>query len=265
MIEVFVCGISVAAPGVESWAQARELLSGVRRFETAAMVFPPPLTLSGAERRRSPDSVRLALHVAEQAREMSGLDGAAMASVFGSTTGDGAVMVRGLEMLTGQDCRVSPTDFHNSVHNAAVGYWAIGAGSHQTATSISAGENTFAAALLKASLQAQSGGSPVLLCVYDVPYPEPMHAKRPVSGPFAAAFVLRSQRGARAMARLSLDIAEPAGAPPAAVQPFWRDLFEGNAAARSIALLERLAGIGGAEPVLAGAIGNRALRVSATV
>ena len=57
---------------------------------------------------------------------------------------------------------VSPTRFHNSVHNAAAGYWTIGAGAMQPATAISAFDASFAQGLLEAMVQLdrrQRGGA----------------------------------------------------------------------------------------------------------
>lgn len=261
MMRVWVSGIGVAAAGIADWTQARAAIAGGHTGDSTQEIFPPPVILGGAERRRSPRAVRLALHVAEQARAMSGLDGGEIAAVFGSNTADGVVTVRTLETLTDEAPYVSPTDFHNSVHNAAVGYWAIGAGSHQPATSISAGDDTFAASLLKAAMQTLDGSRPVLLCVYDMPFPEPLRDKLPMIGPFGAALVLEADRGERTIAGISLEIMA-AGAPltrPAGAH--WRALFDGNPAARCIPLLERLAGVGGEEPLVVGAIGGSALGV----
>src|SRR5690606_42059827 len=45
---------------------------------------------------------------------------------------------------------ISRTRFHNSVHNAAAGYWTIGAGCTAAATAVSAGPASFAQGLLEA-------------------------------------------------------------------------------------------------------------------
>ncbi len=58
---------------------------------------------------------------------------------------------------------MSPTQFHNSVHNAAAGYWSIAHGSRQPATCLGAHDWTWAAALLKAVAEVAATGAPVLL------------------------------------------------------------------------------------------------------
>ncbi len=84
---------------------------------------------------------------------------------------------------------------------------------------------------------------PVLLCVYDATLPEPLRAKRPTGPPFAAAFVLAPERGARALARIEVghhaDAA--AGEDERPLTEALRPLAAANPAARSLRLLEHLA------------------------
>ena len=58
---------------------------------------------------------------------------------------------------------LSPTRFHNSVHNAAAGYWSIATGCHQPYSALGAGRYTFANGLFAAALQvcADHGCDPV--------------------------------------------------------------------------------------------------------
>lgn len=246
MMRFGIAGIGIAAPGLPDWVTARGVIAGENPFEPMPLEFRPPETLGGAERRRAPASVRLALDIAEQARLMSGLPGAELAAVFGSMNGDGPVVARCLEHLCETPRYVSPTDFHNSVHNAAVGYWAIGAGSHRGVTSLGASRETFPAALLKAALEVEYTGLPVLLCVYDIPHPPPLGDAVPVAMPFGVAFVLvpEGSKAVAAQAELAssdeeLPVTRPGGT-------FWPDYFDSNPAARSIPVLECLAGRDGA-------------------
>ena len=66
------------------------------------------------------------------------------------------------ETLAGDDpASISPTRFHNSVHNAAAGYWTIGAHCMQAATAISAYDASFAEGLLEALMQLDAGAEAV--------------------------------------------------------------------------------------------------------
>ena len=84
------------------------------------------MLLAPNERRRAGTVMRLALAVAGEAAGMAGLPAAAMRNVFASANGDGAVIHALLEELARPDPQLSPTQFHNSVHNAPAGYWSIG-------------------------------------------------------------------------------------------------------------------------------------------
>jgi hypothetical protein len=48
---------------------------------------------------------------------------------------------------------VSPTLFHNSVHNTPAGYFSIATGIQTASVSLSAGDNTFSAGLIEALTQ----------------------------------------------------------------------------------------------------------------
>ena len=66
-----------------------------------------------------------------------------------SSDGDGEIVHRLCTALASPAAEVSPTDFHNSVHNAATGYWSIGAHSSAPSTALCAYDGSFAAGLLE--------------------------------------------------------------------------------------------------------------------
>ena len=66
------------------------------------------------------------------------------------------------------------------MHNVAAGYWAIATGSMEPSTSLCAHDASFAAGLLEALTQAASADKAVALIAYDQPYPQPLHAVRPI-------------------------------------------------------------------------------------
>jgi hypothetical protein len=236
---------------MDDWPAARAVLRGEREYEPAPPVIEAPPLLSPRERRRTSRTVRLALGAAHQATADSGVAPTDLAAVFGSSCGDGATLNQLLTTLADPEGMVSPTQFHNSVHNAAIGYWSIATGSKLPATSIAAHDFTFAASLLKASVQARADAVPVLMAVYDIPLPGPLHAARPLSDSFAVALVLTADRIESSV--IHLDVAWPADAndPPSpprleALDSLWR----GNPAARALPLLEVLARGDSAELVI---------------
>jgi beta-ketoacyl synthase-like protein len=243
MSPVYVLGVGIWGPGLEGWAGSLPVLQGRLDHDWRQSHPPPPSMLSVNERRRTGPSVRLALTVAQEASAMAGVAPGAIRSVFGTSNGDGPVIHAILETLASPDREVSPTQFHNSVHNAAAGYWSIAAGSQAPAACLGCHDATFAAALLKAAAESVVERAPVLLCVYDAPLPEPLNARRPTSGAFGVALVLAPEPPEAAIARLSVGYsaapADPGAWEPRA--PGLRRLAAANPAARSLRLLEALA------------------------
>jgi len=263
-MRVWLSGIGISAAGVPDWDSARAIVSGDLEFEACDYCYRVPELLSGAERRRCPSSVKLALDVAEQARAMAGVDGADMAGIFASMTGDGPIVTRSLAMLADDPHYLSPTDFHNSVHNAAVGYWAIATGSRHGATSLTAAEDSFAMALLKATMQVLSGSVPVLLCAYDVPFAAPLDVPAGIPVPFGAALVLHAKPPANSLAVLDIMLEEGVTTPSRPLRNFWSGVFDTNPAARIIPLAEQIALMGRGEEAVVniGAVGSSMLSVT---
>jgi hypothetical protein len=242
MITLFVAGVAVRGDGLDGWEAARPVLTGEAPYIPAAARLPPPAILAPNERRRAGPVTRLALAVASEAAESSGLPSASLRSVFASSNGDGATIHAILQTLAEPDAPVSPTQFHNSVHNAAAGYWSIGAGSAQPATCLGCHDSTVGAALLAAAAEARVEQQPVLLCVYDVPLPEPLNAARPTARVFGAGLVLSPADRPGCLARIR--IGWVAGEPPPGSEAPHVDpgsLSRTNPAARILRLLEALA------------------------
>jgi hypothetical protein len=232
-----VAGVGLLGPGLPGWEAAQAVLTGAP-WEPVEVVLPPPTILSATERRRTGPVARLALAVAQAATQASGLPPGGLRPVFGTSNGDGVTVVAILEALVQPDGFVSPTQFHNSVHNAAAGYWSIGTGSQRPATCLGAYDWTFGASLMKAVAECDMTEEPVLLCVYDVPLPGALGAKRPMDAPFGMALVLTPSGDGP---RISLRWSGEAATDDQPHHPALRALAAGNPAARSLRLLETLA------------------------
>jgi hypothetical protein len=196
-LTVEVLGIGLLGPGLPDWATGQALLRDPARWSSAATVVPPPARLPPTERRRAGAVVKASLVAADEAVAMSGLDPAALPTVFTSSTGDPVNCHLLCEALAAPERLVSPTRFTNSVHNAAAGYWHIAVAGRAPSTSLAAFDASFAAGLLEALVQATADDRPVLLVAADVPYPEPLHAKRPLPDTMAVALVLAPCREGR--------------------------------------------------------------------
>ncbi|MBK6971766.1 MAG: beta-ketoacyl synthase chain length factor [Sterolibacteriaceae bacterium] len=199
-----VDGIGLIGPGLADWPAARAVLRGEAPYVDAPPVVPAPAALPPAERRRTGQIVRLSLAVGFEAVAASALDPAGLATVFSSSGADGDNCHAICEALASADRQISPTRFHNSVHNAASGYWGIASGAMAPSTSICTFEATFGAGLLEAASQVTAFDRPVLLIACDTPYPEPLHSVRPLPGCFGVALVLSPQRSARTLARIEV-------------------------------------------------------------
>lgn len=236
-------GFALLAPGLDGWEASRDVLAGRRPHEPGLPFAPPaPDSLPPNERRRASAAVRLAIAAAGGALAAAGLTGEPPESVFASSNGDGAVVSAILEALARSPRLVSPTQFHNSVHNAAAAYWAIGARCMAASTSLGCHDDGFAAALLQAAAKVATRRRPVLLCAYDVALPFPLDAVRPTGGPFAAAMVLTP--GAVPASRAALEVRFAPGPPEGRTEPLGpalAALYRTNPAARSLALLEAVA------------------------
>jgi hypothetical protein len=210
-------------------------------YAFAPAVLPPLDLLPAAERRRTVPTVKIALVIAQAAMTASGRDPKDVATVFASSGGDGETIEAILETLTTEAREVSPTRFHNSVHNAPAGYWAIATGCRAPSVSLCAHDFTFAAALLEAALQASSGARPVGLNVYDAPYPSALGLARPILGTFGVGLVLAPERSAKALAALRLTLDASSAPYSKMADPELERLRQGNPAARSLPLLAALA------------------------
>ena len=237
MIGARVCAVGVVAPGLPDWPHASAVLCGRTRYAPDAMPDPTPALLPANERRRASASVRWALAAGCEALTASGLAADDVATVFASCGGDGSITHQICEALASATREISPTRFHNSVHNAPAGYWSIATRSHAASTSLCGYHATFAVGLLEAVAQAVHDAAAVLLIAYDLPYPEPMHALWPVSHPFAAALVLQPSGTEGAQLQLEVRSGEARLA--------WPDQLPkslaGNPAAHALPLLAALA------------------------
>lgn len=165
---VTVESVAFWAQRLPNWEIARAVIRGEQTAPEAASSRPSPTLLPPIERRRAPDTVAVALEVAARACEAAGRSPKELPAVFASTHGDLAISDHLCSTLVSTPTLVSPIKFHNSVHNAAAGYWSIGTGSYVPYTALSAYHYTFGAGLLEAATQAVCEGRPVLYVAFDI-------------------------------------------------------------------------------------------------
>jgi hypothetical protein len=109
-------------------------------------------------------------------------------------------------MLASDAREISPTRFHNSVHNTAAGYWSIATGAMTTASVLGAFEASFGAGLLEALTRVVVDNTSSVLLACDTAYPEPLHSVRPIPDAFGIALVLAPQRSVRSLAQITVNL-----------------------------------------------------------
>lgn len=192
MTTVSACieSIGLLGPGLANWTDAQAVLAGRVPYMAARTIVPAPASLPSAERRRTGTGVKVALAIGHEAVAASGREAASLATVFAASGGDGQNCHVICETLAGEDRQISPTRFHNSVHNAPAGYWSIATRAMAPSNVLCAHDGSFAAGLLESLCQVAVDGVPTLLIVFDTDYPAPMHDVRPIPDAFGVALVL---------------------------------------------------------------------------
>ncbi len=242
MSSVGIAGIGIVAPGIESWQAGRQSLISDKDYSiTADFPVLKPDFLSANERRRMTDTIKLALQCAQDAMsgqtEITSHD-TKLASVFACSCGDLGVVDKILNTLMLPGKPVSPTHFHNSVHNAPAGYWSIATGSSAATNSIAAGEHTFSAGLLEAVTRVHAENQPVLLIVYDSLPPEVLINHQSIKVAFGMAMLIVPSPG-----EFSLTLEIQDGNSPLSKMdcPGFEQLRQANPAAHCLPLLQSIA------------------------
>ncbi|MGP8035321.1 MAG: beta-ketoacyl synthase chain length factor [Steroidobacteraceae bacterium] len=238
-LTAWVEGVGLLGPGLTDWLTAAQVLAGRTPYEPRPTVIPPLQCLPPAERRRTGRVVRLALTVGLEAVARAGADAATLPAVFSSSGGDGENCHEICQVLAGAERQISPTRFHNSVHNAASGYWGIATGATAASNALCAHDASFGAGLLESLVQLSIDETAVLLIAYDADYPEPMRSQRPIPDAFGVALLLTPAERAGSLARLT---ARLSAAPAQALGDSQLEALRAQVpAARSLPLLRALA------------------------
>jgi len=232
-------GIGLIGPGLDGWSLSSGLLAGTSPYVSRPTVLPAPDLLPPAERRRVGRVVKLALATGLQATGSAGVDAAELPAVFASSGGDGHNCHEICVALTESTPQISPTRFHNSVHNAAAGYWSIATGAKEPSNALCAHDASFSAGLLEAMAQVVVDQTQVLLVAYDAQYPPPLYQCRPIPDAFGVAFVLSPNAGVRTIAQVAVSIGGEAG--DRMMDAVLEALRASIPAARCLPLLQKLA------------------------
>lgn len=187
MTDVDIVGVGVWSEYFSNWDEFCSVMAGSTSPQATAL---QPELIPAKERRRAPLSVKMAVEVMDQACRMGALEPCQVATVFASVYGDMQITDYMCRTLAAAPQTVSPTRFHNSVHNASTGYWAIATGSHRPANAISAYVHSASIALLEGAIQAIEEDTPVLVCVQELAAPAAFKSFYESVQPFSTALLL---------------------------------------------------------------------------
>ena len=238
-LEAYIDGVGIIGPGINDWSSARDILTGHTAYQYQPTVLPSPTVLPPAERRRCGPVVKLTLAVGFDAAAAAAVDVKTLPTVFSASSGNGKVIHDICEVLASDDRRISPTQFHMSVHNAASGFWSIATGAMAPSSVLCADEASFGAGLLEAITHSVVDDAAVMLLAYDTPYPEPLHSVRSISEEFGIALVLCKARSRRSLAKIGIALTQDLADRMA--DPALEELRLTAPSARALPLLSALA------------------------
>lgn len=186
MKPVYVRGLGLWAPG---YASAEAWCRGT--FDPSVDA-PEVGLLSGPLRRRATRLTRMAVEVLQQATSAAGCDVATVPIVWATCHGEHASAIKILGMMRSGEGKLSPTHFHNSVHNTASGYASIATGNRAPSTTLTGGVELVASTFLEAICHLEAAAENVVVVLADELLMPPFDQSDGTS-PLALAFCLSSR------------------------------------------------------------------------
>ena len=238
-------GVGVWGRGFENWNTLQTKLLGEQTHvdDELTMATPKPVMIPANERRRAPLLVKMAVEVSDQALQQSGLKSEDVACVFGSGLGDTEITDYMCRVLASDVKQLSPTKFHNSVHNAAAGYWTISSECMKVANSVAAYHETAGLAFLEAITHCSLNDEPVLITLFDDRAHAAYRSIFDADEAFACSFLICPDdfSTAEPLVRLSARLidGEPLSKP--VLNGDFTSLYERNPAAKALSVLSVLA------------------------
>ena len=240
-MKCFLQRLAFYTPGVDDWDAAQKIFQGQRTYKkNEAEQKYKPVSLERNEARRATSITRLAFRLVESIASDEEIDLSKIGSVFASSGGDYEIFHKTCEILTTDQKYISPTDFHNSVHNAPSGYWSIASQSHLSSISVAGFDHTFSQALVEAIIHITVEQRPVLLVCYDIAPDYPIREQRKITSPFGVAMLLSEKSCKKDLAEFSIHV-EQVKKPTDLENKSFCDLLNENPIARSLPLLESIA------------------------
>lgn len=196
-IKLRIASVGLVGPGLHGWQNSRKYLQQGISPESGEIQQLVPEGISTRERRRLTETIKLAMVAGQDALLNLSAPVAIeqLSTVFTSANGDLFIADKILSALALPGKPVSPTHFHNSVHNAPAGYWHLASHSMHASTSIAADEYSFVSGFLEAVSQVVVTGEPCLLVACDSRAPENYRNQLNCNDSLALALVLHADEG----------------------------------------------------------------------
>ena len=158
--------LAVLGTGVSFQSEEIAKQQGYEGCDMQAELLPAML------RRRTSVATKMAFAAAERACRSADIAPSELPVIFTSSLGETGVTDKLCSAIAHQQFPVSPTQFHNSVHNTASGYWSIAVGNKHPAMAMAGYQDGFALALLEAWGQLHTIEEKLLLvCFEETPPP----------------------------------------------------------------------------------------------
>jgi hypothetical protein len=169
-----LCGVGMWTPAYadfDAWVAAG--LPDDLHVASADAAPPPALLLHPRLRRRTSTLTRATVTAVEAALAGSGVAIDQVRFVLVSSFGEIETTVELLAQLGEPGGPVSPTKFHNSVHNTATGYLSIASGNNRESTALAGGPHNLEIGLLEALAGLAETGEDVVLLFAEELLPRP--------------------------------------------------------------------------------------------
>lgn len=278
-MNIRIAGAGLWGRGLTCYADLVALLAQPEARLEEAFANPKPEAIAAKERRRAGLMINLAVEVAHQACEHAGIDKRLPPSVFVSAMGDTVITDYMCRKLAAPEKLLSPTKFHNSVHNAPSGYWTISAENRAPSSFVGGFVQSFGAGLLEAASQSLDHQQPVLLVAYDIANEAPFDDIEPVAESLGIALVVAPAEldlvpfaapdglahGVSRIARLEYLAQDPVDCQVATstpTHPALAELAQANPVGCGLALLEALDQAGAEQSITVAAAPSAVLQIT---
>lgn len=241
MADYYISGIGLFGPGLVGWISSKAVLAAKEKYVLTEQPKLAPALLPAAVRRRAGNYIRLAVEVATEAVESSGLDPSRLASVFTTSESDGIITDAICRAVDNEEPVVSPTMFHNSVTNAPAGYWCMAVQSMKPSTSIAGQYGSFSIGLIEACLQIATESNDILLLCHDVTAPYTLNKVAKVESDFGTAMVITGEQQENSLAAISWRVISKSESVSDVGIEAIDKIRKGNPAARCLPLLAQIA------------------------